>query len=1470
MSTGLRFTLEVDGLPPDAFAVVSFHLNQSLSSLFSLVLSLVSQQFLSLEFAQVLDKMAYLTIWQGDEVQRRVKGVVTWFELGENDKNQMLYSMKVHPPLWRAGLRQNFRIFQNEDIKSILGTMLQENGVTEWSPLFSEPHPSREFCVQYGETDYDFLCRMAAEEGIFFYEEHAYKSTDQSLVLCDTVRHLPESFEIPWNPNTRTEVSTLCISQFRYSAQIRPSSVVTKDYTFKRPGWAGRFEQEGQHQDYQRTQYEVYDYPGRFKSAHGQNFARWQMDGWRNNAETARGMSRSPEIWPGRRIVLTGHPQANLNREWQVVASELHGEQPQAVPGRQGAGTALENHFAVIPADRTWRPQPLLKPLVDGPQSAVVTGPAGEEIFCDEHGRVRVKFNWDRYNPADQDSSCWIRVAQAWAGTGFGHLAIPRVGQEVIVDFLNGDPDQPIIMGRTYHQENRTPGSLPGTKTQMTIRSKTYMGSGFNELKFDDATGREQVYIHAQKNMDTSALADNIGTSAEELGLSDYRHFVIYPRLDKALKAQKNNDEATAIREFEYIHQQVPDNIPLTLYLAEAYRHFGHDDRARLLLEDQLKRHPGDARLERSLAAIPVEVKSVTTVEELLAQQKACDAAPTLRCRSEVGQNALRLAQLPVARAQLNDATFAASPEGKTLRTDLLQRAIYLKQWSQADTLYNEARQQNTLSAAERRQWFDVLLAGQLDDRILALQSQGIFTDPQSYITYATALAYRGEKARLQHYLIENKPLFTTDAQEKSWLYLLSKYSANPVQALANYTVQFADNRQYVVGATLPVLLKEGQYDAAQKLLATLPANEMLEERYAVSVATRNKAESLRLARLLYQQEPANLTRLDQLTWQLMQNEQSREAADLLLQRYPFQGDARVSQTLMARLASLLESHPYLATPAKVAILSKPLPLAAQRQWQSQLPGIADNCPAIVRLLGDMSPSYDAAAWNRLAKCYRDTLPGVALYAWLQAEQRQPNAWQHRAVAYQAYQVEDYATALAAWQKISLHDMSNEDLLAAANTAQAAGNGAARDRWLQQAEQRGLGNNALYWWLHAQRYIPGQPELALSDLTRSINIAPSANAYVARATIYRQRHNVPAAVSDLRAALELEPNNSNIQAALGYALWDSGDIAQSREMLEQAHKGLPDDPALIRQLAYVNQRLDDMPATQHYARLVIDDIDNQALINPLTPEQNQQRFNFRRLHEEVGRRWTFSFDSSIGLRSGAMSTANNNVGGAAPGKSYRSYGQLEAEYRIGRNMLLEGDLLSVYSRVFADTGENGVMMPVKNPMSGTGLRWKPLRDQIFFLAVEQQLPLNGQNGASDTMLRASASFFNGGKYSDEWHPNGSGWFAQNLYLDAAQYIRQDIQAWTADYRVSWHQKVANGQTIEPYAHVQDNGYRDKGTQGAQLGGVGVRWNIWTGETHYDAWPHKVSLGVEYQHTFKAINQRNGERNNAFLTIGVHW
>lgn len=501
--TGTRFTVETDGFDAQTFAVVSFHLVQSYSSLFTLDIHVVSDSP-GLKDSDLLEQNVTLTVWQGRTTQRHITGLIAGVERGEYDGHKMNYSLRVYPPFWRSSLRQNFRHFQQQDIESIVAHLLEDNQVIWASYLLKERHPAREFCVQYGETDYGFSCRLLAEEGIFFYEEHAREGQNQLLVFCDNVFYLPPTFSIPFNPEPRV-TDTFCISRFRHCAQIRPAYVVTKDYTFKYPGWQGHFRHKAADLNGQRGQYEVMDYPGRFKDEqHEQDFARYQLEGWRNEAETAEGCSNSPGLWPGVRFTLTDHPADNLNRNWPVVASTLHGEQPQAVPCSRGKGTTLVNDFQAIPADKTWRPAPLTKPKVGGPQPAVVTGPPGEEIFCDEHGRVRVKFLLDRYHDASEDSSCWIRVSQPWAGAGFGNLAIPRVGQEVIVDFLNGDPDQPIIMGRTYHESNRSPGNLPGTKTQMTIRSKTYRG--VNELKFDDATGQEQVYIRAQKNMDTEVL----------------------------------------------------------------------------------------------------------------------------------------------------------------------------------------------------------------------------------------------------------------------------------------------------------------------------------------------------------------------------------------------------------------------------------------------------------------------------------------------------------------------------------------------------------------------------------------------------------------------------------------------------------------------------------------------------------------------------------------------------------------------------------------------------------------------------------------------------------------------------------------------------------------------------------------------------------------------------------------------------
>ncbi|QMJ04438.1 type VI secretion system tip protein VgrG [Citrobacter freundii] len=502
---GLRFTLDVDGLAETATAVVSFTLYQSLSTPFLLRVDIASDQS-DLTAPDFLEKSATLTVWQGTVAQRYLHGIITRVESGENNRWQMNYTLTLSPPLWRAGLRQNFRIFQQQDIQAISSTLLTENGVTDWVPSFYESHPAREFCVQYGETDLAFLTRLWAEEGIFYFDWLHPTGPEQKLVLCDDVAGVSTLGAMPFNPGTR-EVSRECISEFRYEATVSPSSVQSQDYTFKVPDWPGYYGHKADNLNGQLSQYEIFDYPGRFKDeSHGQNFTRYKTEGWRNGAETAACVSYSPKLWPGKRFTLTGHPSPTLNREWQVTGCVLKGEQPQAQHGSQGEGTTLSNAFDVIPADRTWRTSPLSKPSVDGPQSAVVTGPAGEEIFCDEYGRVRLKFLWDRYQDGTENSSCWIRVSQAWAGAGFGNLAVPRVGQEVIVDFLNGDPDQPIVMGRTYHEDNRSPGDLPGTKTQMTIRSKTYKGGGFNELRFEDATDNEQVYIHAQKNMDTEVL----------------------------------------------------------------------------------------------------------------------------------------------------------------------------------------------------------------------------------------------------------------------------------------------------------------------------------------------------------------------------------------------------------------------------------------------------------------------------------------------------------------------------------------------------------------------------------------------------------------------------------------------------------------------------------------------------------------------------------------------------------------------------------------------------------------------------------------------------------------------------------------------------------------------------------------------------------------------------------------------------
>ncbi|MDE1475753.1 type VI secretion system tip protein VgrG [Xenorhabdus bovienii] len=505
--SGLQFTLTAGGLPPETFVVTDFSLTEGFSRPFHLTVGLASADP-AIDFPAVLDRSATLTILQEGVEQRSITGMVARFEQGNTGLHQTTYQMSIYPDLWRTTLRQNSRIFQQLDIAAILTTLLKEHGIRDVVFSLRHPHPAREFCVQYQESDFTFLQRLTAEEGIFYFFECG--SGRNTLVFADDAGSVPPGIVLPYQPGEGSTTGVPSVGSFTCSAQVRPAQVQLKDYTFKNPAWPAEFSQQMKEDTLQQRYYEHYDYPGRFKDeAHGQAFTRYRLEALRSDAVTGQGSGQAIAVQPGKLFTLDNHPRADLNQPWQVVSASHAGSQPQARETASGdSGTTLHSQFSFIRHNQHWRPAPLPKPTIDGPQIAKVVGPAGEEIFCDQYGRIRLQFPWDRYGKSDDQSSCWIRVSQPWAGQGWGMLAIPRIGQEVVVDFLHGDPDQPIVTGRTYHASNIPPGALPGSKTQMAFRSKTHKGEGYNELLFEDAKGSEKLALHAQKDMHTTVKND--------------------------------------------------------------------------------------------------------------------------------------------------------------------------------------------------------------------------------------------------------------------------------------------------------------------------------------------------------------------------------------------------------------------------------------------------------------------------------------------------------------------------------------------------------------------------------------------------------------------------------------------------------------------------------------------------------------------------------------------------------------------------------------------------------------------------------------------------------------------------------------------------------------------------------------------------------------------------------------------------
>ncbi|AZT85770.1 type VI secretion system tip protein VgrG [Marinobacter sp. NP-4(2019)] len=503
-ASGLQFTATIGGFSSDHFSVVGFTLTEALSDLCHGKLELASTDP-SVAAMDVLEQAVDLVIWQDGAPLRRFTGVVNEFARGDTGHRRTRYEVIVQPPLWRLGLMHNSRIFQTRTTDAIVRTLLEERGIVD-TVFDLKRHPEeREYCVQHRESDLGFVARLAAEEGWHYRYHHGSVDGEEqpALIIADHHGDAPKLDPVTYNGKAGGSTRTPCVFRFAHQERVRASAVALKDYTFQNPAYALMHEQQAGSPNH-REDYQHYDYPGRFKAdASGQPFTEARLDALRHDASTARGKSNRADFTAGARITLTDHDSDTLNREWLLTAITHTGKQPQALEEEGGAEpTSYSNSFDAIPADRTWRSQIKHRPRMDGPQMAMVTGPEGEEIHCDEHGRVKVRFPWDRYSKNDEHSSAWLRVSQGWAGGQYGFMAIPRIGHEVIVSFLDGDPDQPIITGRTYHATNTPPYALPEHKTRTTLKTQTHKGEGSNELRFEDEADKEQIYVHAQKDLD--------------------------------------------------------------------------------------------------------------------------------------------------------------------------------------------------------------------------------------------------------------------------------------------------------------------------------------------------------------------------------------------------------------------------------------------------------------------------------------------------------------------------------------------------------------------------------------------------------------------------------------------------------------------------------------------------------------------------------------------------------------------------------------------------------------------------------------------------------------------------------------------------------------------------------------------------------------------------------------------------------
>ena len=540
-----HFSLKVEDYVGD-LQVLSFTGTEGISQPFRFDLELVSENP-DLDLEKLLHKQAFLAF---DPQGSGIHGQIYRVAQGDAGKRLTRYKVSMVPQLQYLHHRTNQRIYQQMSAPKIIALILDEHGIkgNAYSFQLSQPCPDRDYCVQYDETDLHFVQRLCEEEGIHYHFQHNPKG--HLLVFGDDQTVFPDLGQ----PTAYVQGSGMVaeepvIKGFRLRLETRTSRTTRRDYDFEKP----RLQMEAAYKpdgapdsESSEPDLEDYDYPGRFiDRARGKFLSQRALERHRADYRQAEGRGDQTKLVSGHFMAMSDHPRSEWNDLWLLTEIFHEGKQPQVLEEGVTSDTTdnkddfhqgYRNTFLATPWDVFYRPaleHP--KPRVLGSQTAMVTGPKGEEIHCDQYGRIKVQFHWDREGLADDKTSCWLRVSSSWAGDRYGAISIPRIGMEVLVTFLEGDPDQPLVTGCLYHKENPVPYALPANKTRSVFKTLSSPGGGgYNELRIEDKKGAEQIYIHAQRDWDENVEHD------QKIRVGNERHDTVVKNTYTELKAEEH------------------------------------------------------------------------------------------------------------------------------------------------------------------------------------------------------------------------------------------------------------------------------------------------------------------------------------------------------------------------------------------------------------------------------------------------------------------------------------------------------------------------------------------------------------------------------------------------------------------------------------------------------------------------------------------------------------------------------------------------------------------------------------------------------------------------------------------------------------------------------------------------------------------------------------------------------------------